>query len=155
MTDATPTPDTPASRTPTSAEAIFRRSLRSVLWLLGALTVLGIGIGYLVAGAEGVWGALIGVGLALVFSGTTIVAMLRTVHSSPQVMAGVVMGSWLAKVLVVIVVLAVLRDQTFYSKGVLAAVLLAGVLGSAYLDYRAVYYSRLPYVEPASEDPRA
>lgn len=88
------------------------------------------------------------VGLALVFSGTTVVAMLRTVHSSPSTMAAVVMGTWLAKVLVVIVVLALIRDLDFYSKPALAGVLLVGVLGSAYLDYRAVYSARLPYVEP-------
>jgi len=132
-------------------EHVFRQSLRHMLWLLGALLVLGVGIGWLVAGSKGVWGALIGVGLALVFSGTTVVAMLRTVHSSPQTMAAVVMGTWLAKVVVVIVVLALIRDADFYSKPVLAVVLLVGVLGSAYLDYRAVYSARLPYVEPAGE----
>ncbi|GEA81676.1 hypothetical protein [Cellulomonas uda] len=144
-----PAPSGPAHHD-SSAEEVFRTSLRTVLWLLGALLVVGVGVGWLVAGAPGVWGALIGVGLALVFSGTTIVAMLRTAHSSAQTMAAVVMGTWLAKVLVVIVVLAVLRDQDFYSRGVLAVVLLAGVLGSAYLDYRAVSRARIPYVDPAS-----
>ncbi|AEE46930.1 hypothetical protein [Cellulomonas fimi] len=157
MTDPTPAPDagtpqpsTPKPGTSTAAEAVFRSALRDTLLLLGALTVLGVGIGALVAGMPGVWGALIGVGLALVFSGTTVVTMLLTVHSSPQKMAAVVMGAWLGKVVVVIVVLALLRDLTFYSKGVLAAVLAVGVLGSAYLDYRAVSRGRVPYVEPSS-----
>ncbi|WP_236123259.1 hypothetical protein [Cellulomonas palmilytica] len=147
---------TPSSSSPdagvhhdSSAEDVFRTSLRTMLWLLGALLVLGVGIGWLVAGAAGVWGALIGVGLALVFSGTTVVAMLRTAHSSAQTMAAVVMGTWLAKVVVVIAVLAILRGQDFYSRGILATVLLVGVLGSAYLDYRAVTRARMPYVEPA------
>lgn len=133
-----------------AADAVFRTALRDTLLLLAALTVLGVGIGWLVAGLPGVWGALIGVGLALVFSGTTVVSMLATSHSSPQKMAAVVMGAWLGKVIVVIVVLALIRDLDFYSKPVLAAVLAAGVLGSAYLDYRAVSRGRVPYVEPSA-----
>jgi hypothetical protein len=146
-------PGAGAPRHDTTSEQVFRTALRSMLLLLGALTVVGVPLGYLVDGIEGVWGALIGIGLALVFSGTTVVAMLRTVRSTPQVMAAVVMGTWLAKVLVVIVVLALIKDMTFYSKPVLAAVLLVGVLGSAYLDYRAVTRSHVPYVEPVETTP--
>ncbi|MFS0698913.1 hypothetical protein AB6N24_02965 [Cellulomonas sp. 179-A 4D5 NHS] len=149
--DPQPTPARPSSSA--AADAVFRRALRDMLVLLAALSVLGVGIGWLVAGSAGVWGALIGVGLALVFSGTTVVSMLRTAHASPQAMAGVVMGAWLGKVIVVIVVLAVLRDLEFYDRTVLAVVLLVGVLGSALLDYRAVTNGRIPYVEPADRGP--
>ena len=133
---------------PTAAETVFRRALRDTILLLVGLTVLGVLVGVLVAGLAGVWGALIGVGLAAVFSGTTVVAMLRTTRAAPQVMAGVVMGTWLAKVLVVIVVLAILRGLDFYSAPVLAGVLALGAIGSALLDYRAVSTGRVPYVEP-------
>ena len=114
---------------PTPAEAVFRRALRDVAILLGVLLVLGLVVGGLVAGLPGVWGALIGWGLAVVFSTTTIVAMLRTVRSSPAAMAALVMGTWLAKVLVVIVVLAVLRPLDFYSRPVFGAVLAIAVIG--------------------------
>ncbi|QWC17023.1 hypothetical protein KKR89_05240 [Cellulomonas dongxiuzhuiae] len=144
------TTDPAAAPAPDPTESVFRRALRDTGVLLGALTVLGVGIGALVAGQPGVWGALIGVGLALVFSGTTVVAMLRTLHSPPHTMAAVVMGTWLAKVLVVVVVLALLRDHDFYSRGVLAAVLALGVVASAVLDFRAVNNGRVPYVEPGS-----
>lgn len=137
-----------AAAAPAPAEAVFRRALRDTMLLLVALTVLGVLVGVLVAGLPGVWGALIGVGLAAVFSGTTVVAMLRTTRATPQVMAGVVMGSWLAKVLVVIVALALLRGLDFYSAPVLAGVLALGAIGSALLDYRAVSTGRVPYVEP-------
>ncbi|WP_258723905.1 hypothetical protein [Cellulomonas sp. NS3] len=153
MTSSDPqrTPARPSSSA--AADAVFRRALRDMLVLLALLTVLGVGVGGLVAGSAGVWGALIGVGLALVFSGTTVVSMLRTSHSSPQAMAGVVMGAWLGKIVVVIVVLAVLRGLDFYDRTVLATVLLVGVLGSALLDYRAVTNGRVPYVEPADRGP--
>jgi hypothetical protein len=131
-----------------AAEAVFRRALRDVVILLAVLLVLGVVVGFLVDGVAGVWGALLGWALAVVFSTTTIVAMLRTVRSSPAKMAGVVMGTWLAKLAVVIVVLAVLRPLDFYSKPVFGAVLAIAVIGSAVLDYRAVTKGHVPYVEP-------
>jgi hypothetical protein len=131
--------------------AVFRTALRDMLVLLAVLTVLGVGLGYVLAGIPGVWGAVIGVGLALLFSGTTIVSMLLTARSGPTRMAAVVMGAWLAKVVVLIAVLAILRGEDFYHRGVLAAVLFAGVIGSALLDLRAVRGGRVPYVTPAGE----
>ena len=71
---------------PTATEAVFRTSLRDMLVLLGVLTVLGVGIGYLVDGMAGVWGALLGVGIALIFSGTTVLSVLRTARSAPTTM---------------------------------------------------------------------
>ena len=132
-----------------AVRAVFRRALRDVLVLIGVLAVVGTVVGALVAGTPGVWGAVIGVGLALVFSGTTVVTMLRTAGSSPTTTAAVVLGGWLAKMIVLVVVLAVLQGQDFYHRGVLAAVILVGVLGSAALDYRAVAAGRIPYVQPA------
>lgn len=143
-TEPRPTP-VPSS----AAAAVFRRALRDMIVLLTALAVLGVGVGALVAGRPGVWGALIGVALALVFSGTTIVSMIVTARASVQRLAAVVLGAWLGKILVVIVVLAALQDRHFYDKPVLAAVLVVGVVGSAVLDYRAVSQGRVPYVEPA------
>ncbi|GAA3798205.1 hypothetical protein [Cellulomonas soli] len=149
-------PDATVARTDTGAavDAVFRRALRDTLLFLGVLTVLGVGLGALLADAAGVWGALIGVGFALVFCGTTVVVMLRTAHANPQTMAIAVMGSWLAKLVVVIVVLALLRGQTFYDRVVLLVVVAVGTIGSALLDYRAVAAGRIPYVEPtARQDP--
>ncbi|WP_066584575.1 hypothetical protein [Cellulomonas timonensis] len=143
-------PLTPRSER-TAADDVFRAALRGMLVLLALVTVLGVGIGALVAGTPGVWGALIGVALVLVFSGTTVLSMLRTSGSSPATMAAVVMGAWLGKIVVVIVVLAILRDMDFYSRGVLAIVVAVGVIGSALLDYRAVANGRVPYVEPVSQ----
>lgn len=150
---AQPAPATARPVRPDAVHAVFRTALRDMLLLLGALTVLGVGLGALLAGTPGVWGAVIGVGLALLFSGTTIVSMLLTSRKPPATMAAVVMGAWLGKVVVLIAVLAVLRGQDFYDRVVLAAVLLVGVVGSAFLDLRAVRGGRVPYVTPASEGP--
>ncbi|HUX71781.1 MAG TPA: hypothetical protein VMV41_14780 [Cellulomonadaceae bacterium] len=137
------------ARASTAAE-VFTVALRSMLGLLVLLLAVGVAAGWAARGLPGVWGALIGVGITLVFSGTTVVAMLRTADSSATTTAAVVMGSWLAKMIVVIVVLAVIRDQVFYDRAVLAVVLAVGVFGSALLDYRAVLRGRVPYVDTST-----
>lgn len=130
--------------------AVFRRALRDGAVLVGGVTVLGVGIGALVAGMPGVWGALIGAAIALVFSAATTLSMLRTSHASPGTMMAVVMGTWLGKLIVVIAVLAVLRGMDFYDRYVLAVVVAVAVIGSALLDYRAVARGHVPYVTPVT-----
>ena len=145
MTAAEPEP-APA---PDPAREVFRTSLRMMGWLLLGLSVLGLGAGYAFARGPGVWAALMGVGIAALFSGTTIVSMLRTTGSSPTTMAAVVLGAWLGKIIVLMVVLATIADRDFYNRVVFGIVLFAGVVGSALLDYRAVAGGRVPYVTPA------
>lgn len=135
-----------------AARAVFRTALRDMLVLVAALAVVGIVAGYLVAGVEGLWGAVLGVTLTLVFSGTTVVTMLKTAGASATTTAAVVMGGWLAKMLVLILALAVLRRFDFYDKWVLGVVVMVGVIGAALIDYRAVARGRVPNVTPGSED---
>lgn len=132
-----------------AARGIYTRALRDMLLLVVVVGVLGVGVGVLVAGSAGVWAAFLGVVLTLVFSGTTVVSMLRTAGSSGSTMAMVVLGGWLAKMVVLVIALAVLGQMSFYDRYVFAAVLLVGVIGAVVLDYRAVRSGRLSYVEPA------
>lgn len=152
-------PDRPAGAEPATPGRSFdevqagerdmlRRALRWTLVLVGALVVVGSAVGALVAGTAGLWGALVGAALAAFFCATTIGSMLRTVGKPPTVMAGVVMGAWLAKIVVLVVVLAVLRGADFYDPYVLFVVLALGAIGSALLDYQAVKGARMPYVQP-------
>ncbi|WP_024287731.1 hypothetical protein [Cellulomonas sp. KRMCY2] len=140
-------PDGPHT-TPDPVRDVFRRALRDMLVLVGLVAVLGTGIGALVGGLPGVWGAVIGVAIVLVFSGTTVLAMVRTAGSSITVASGVLVGTWILKMVVVLVVVAVLRDQEFYHRGVLVAVVAVAVLGSAFVDFRAASSGRVPYTEP-------
>ncbi|GMA25218.1 hypothetical protein GCM10025864_29770 [Luteimicrobium album] len=86
--------------------------------------------------------------MALVFSGTTVWSMWRSSHSSPAAMLGIVAGSWLAKMIVLIVSLVALQSHDFYSKPVFLVVVLVGVLGSVALDTINYQRARVPYVEP-------
>jgi hypothetical protein len=142
----------PSARTPGGAHvrAALRRALRLLAVFLVGLAVLGGGLGWLVAGTSGVWGALIGVGVTLLVCGTTVATMLATADAPVSTTAAVVLGSWLAKMVVVVGVLVALNGRDLVDRTTLGVVVLVGVLGSAYLDYLAVSAARVPYVVPAS-----
>lgn len=136
------------ARSADAVRAVLRRALRHLLILLGVLALVGAGVGWAVSGAAGVWGALIGAGVALVFSGTTVLSHLRTADAPVTTTGAVVLGAWLVKMVLIVALFAVLDDLTFYDRDVLVLVLVVGVLGSLYLDYLAVTAGRVPYVEP-------
>ncbi|WP_225753721.1 hypothetical protein [Actinotalea sp. Marseille-Q4924] len=146
--DHTPTVTTQAVR------AVLRRALRDMLVLVAVVAVGGSVVGWLLEGTPGVWGALIGAGVALVFSGTTVLSMLRTADAPAATTGIVVLGAWLLKMILLVVLLAVLDGMTFYDREVLVVVVLVAVLGSVYVDYRAVATGRVPYVEPSAADAR-
>lgn len=159
MTEQNPSPDRPdepadaaTGRTfdevQAAERAMLRWAMRSMLVLVGVLVVVGSAVGWFVAGAEGLWGALVGAGLAAFFCATTIWSMQRTVGKPPTAMAATVMGAWLVKIVVLIVALVLLRGADFYDPYVLFVVLAVGAVGSALLDYQAVRGARMPYVQP-------
>lgn len=139
-----------ATSTPRGAaeKAVLRAALRDGLILVAGLAVLGSLVGLLVAGVPGLWGGLIGAAIAAFFCGTTVWSMLYTVGKGATTMGAVVMGTWIAKMVVLVAVLLVLTRFDFYDRVVLFVVLLLGAVGSALLDYRAVKNGRITYVEP-------
>lgn len=139
-----------ATSTPRGAaeKTVLRAALRDGLILVAGLAVLGSLVGLLVAGVPGLWGGLIGAAIAAFFCGTTVWSMLYTVGKGATTMGAVVMGTWIAKMVVLVAVLLVLTRFDFYDRVVLFVVLLLGAVGSALLDYRAVKNGRITYVEP-------
>lgn len=152
--------DGASSPAPSAAEGAFRAALRDVLIFLAALAVVGAVVGYFAAGMPGVWSALMGAGVVLIFSGTTVVSMLTTANADATKFAGTVAGLWLAKFVVVVAIILVLRPHDFYSKPVFGIIVIIGAIGAIALDMRAVQRARVPYLEPkvpghGPGDPRA
>ncbi|MFD2028176.1 hypothetical protein [Promicromonospora aerolata] len=146
MTEQEPhAPDAPRGA---AEQAMLRAALRDGLILVAGLAVLGSLVGLLVAGVPGLWGGLIGAAIAAFFCGTTVWSMIYTVGKGATTMGAVVMGTWIAKMVVLVAVLLVLTRFDFYDRVVLFIVLLLGAVGAALLDYRAVKNGRVTYVEP-------
>lgn len=141
-----------APSAPSPLRAVFASVLRDVLVLVVGVTVVGAGVGYLVAGTPGLWGALVGAGFAAFFCLTTLVIMVRTADRPMHVTNAWATGAWLGKMLVLGVVLYLLRDLTFYDPRVLFVVLCVAVVGSLALEMRQVARARIPAVDLAQRE---
>jgi hypothetical protein len=125
----------------------MRRVLRVGAVALLIAWPLAIALGYLVDGSAGVWGALIGMGLAVVFFALTVAVALGTAHMEVSALGAAVLGSWLIKMVLLIGVLVLLRDADFYSRPMLFATLLVGTIGALLLEAWVVNTTRVPYTE--------
>lgn len=139
-----------ADRTPTS-NPVLRKALAWGALLAGVILVVSAVLGFVFAGVPGLLGGLIGTLMAVVFMGITAASILaanRFASSDLFVGAffGIVLGGWILKFIVFIVLVVVLRDADWLNRTVLFLSLVAGVLASLVVDVLVVAKSRLPYV---------
>ncbi|MGB7982254.1 MAG: hypothetical protein WCF36_15850, partial [Candidatus Nanopelagicales bacterium] len=105
-------------------------------------------LGYLLAGAPGAWGALIGMGIAVGFFAITVTVSLLTAGMDVSTLGIAVLGSWLVKMALLIIALVLLRGVEFYSRPALFLALLVGTIGSLLLEALVVTRTQVPYLEP-------
>jgi len=139
---------------PTAAPSI-NPVLRTVLLWTGiaalVLVILGGGIGLLVAGTNGLWSGLAGVGLAVIFLALTPISVLianrwygREMFAT--VFFAIVMGGWLLKLVIFIVAIVILRQQPWVEPVVIFGSLVAGIIVSLVIDAVAFNKLRVPHV---------
>jgi hypothetical protein len=117
-----------------------------------AVAIVAGSIGFLVAGAPGLIGGLLGAALSAIFLGLTAGSMLVAGRvakgdSTNPVFFGIVIGVWLLKLVVFIVVEVLLRGQPWFDPLVFFFAIVAVVIGSLVLDALAMYRARVPYVD--------
>jgi len=108
-------------------------------------------VGYLVAGGPGLVSGLIGAGLTALFMGFTALSIVLAARVSKDEVSstlffGIVLGVWLLKFVVFIVILVLLRDQPFVQPMVMFVSILVAVIGSLVVDVVAYVRARVPYV---------
>lgn len=128
--------------------ALFRKIQRRLLLLTAAVAVLGVLVGLLVAQTPGVWGALLAAGLGLVFTFTTVATLRFLVGRGPELLQIVLIGSWLIKMALVVVLMLWLRNQDFYDRRVFFLTLVVVVIGAVVVEIGTIANARIPAVEP-------
>ncbi len=131
---------------------ILTTALRWGALFATGLAVLAGGIGLLVAGLAGLWGGLLGALLAFAFLALTAGSILlgqRLTVGDPNspLFYGVVLGSWLLKLIVFFVFMFWLRGQDWIDPWVFFFTVIAAVLGSLVVDVLSFVRSREPYVD--------
>lgn len=133
-----------------------RKALLSALTLGGlvslVIAVVGGVVGWLVADLNGVWGALIGSAVGFVFLGFTAASILLGFKLSggslvSGVFFGVVLGGWLLKFALFLVVAFAINDSTVIDETVAFVSLIAAVLGALTSDVIAITRARIPVVD--------
>ena len=125
----------------------MKRIITMGLAVLSAIVVLG-GV-LLVLGQSSVgWGILLGGGLAWFFFASTAITALRTAATAPQLLGFIVLGSWLVKIILLLVALAWLRGQDFYSRPAFFATLLLATFATLTFEALITLKTRVPYVDP-------
>ncbi|GAA4060280.1 hypothetical protein [Nonomuraea soli] len=113
--------------------------------VVGAVTVV---VALLMAGGKGALGALLGTVLVGVFFSISVVAVSYASRISPQVMAMAAMGSYLVKVVVLMIVLRAFGDTTAWNPKAFAwAVVVCTIVWTA-AEVRAFVKTKMLYVDP-------
>ncbi len=133
-----------------SITTVLRRAL-----LLGAAIGLAVGlltglVGLAVAGGPGLASGLVGAVLTIVFLGVTasgVLAVGRLGRGDGTAAFAVLMGGWLLKLVLFVLVMVVLRAQPWVVPGVLLASIVGTVLASLVVDAVVVGRARIPVTD--------
>lgn len=115
---------------------------------LVAVAVIASIVSYLMAGSQGLWGALIGAALGGAFILATVLTMYLMRNSSPTTTGAVLLGSWLVKLIIAIAVMVILRDMDFYNKYALVFTVVAALFVCLTAETMAIMKTNIPYVSP-------
>jgi len=143
------------SSTPVSSTPVLRATL---LWsgvVTAALAIIGAVLGYLAAGTDGLWSALVGVVMAAVFlaiTGTSILIANRWYGQDLYVplFFGIVLGGWILKFVVFIVALLLLRGQPWINTTVFFIAVVVSILAALIIDVVVLLRMRVPSVSDAT-----
>lgn len=145
---------TAADRPRSAAAPALRLSVVYGASLSVAIAVVGSIVGAIVAELPGLLSGLIGAGMGFVFLAVTAGSILladRVTKGdllSPAYF-GIVLGAWLLKFALFLVLVFTLRDAPFVEPTVLFITLVIAVLGGLVVDLIAVARARVPYVSDA------
>jgi hypothetical protein len=123
--------------------AVLRVGSLVFLLALPIATVLGI----MIDGSAGGWGAFLGMAIPVAFFTGTVVVALLTVRVSAGAFGAVVLGSWIVKLIALLIVLFFLRDADFFNRPIFFIAFLIGTVGYLILEALIVVKTRVPYIE--------
>lgn len=141
---------TPAPRESAWADRPVTAARTGLLAAL-AFTPLAALVGYLLVGRDGAVGAALGCTVPVAVLLLTWAAAELGARRSAQAFAGLLMGSYLVKLIAVGLLLVVLRDVEGANRNALGAAAVVGLLLALLVEARVITSTRLPYVEPTSE----
>lgn len=130
-----------------SSTQVFAKALKLSALLVVSVAVICSIIGYLVVGVDGLWTALIGAAIALVFTSLTVLSVLFGARLPLGGFYGLVLGGWLLKIVLFALLMAALQRMDFIHGPTLFFAIVLSVLGSLSIDSWVVLRSRIPTID--------
>jgi ATP synthase protein I len=129
---------------PANYAVILRRSAM----LTAPVALLMIVLGAILGGSKGLLGAALGVGVVIVFFGISVLVVGRAAKVSPQAMMIAAIATYLAKIVVLLVLVGIFQDSTAFNGRFFGLTVIVCVL--AYSAAQMLWSMRLKmlYVEP-------
>lgn len=142
----------PRSRQDVSSNRLFRTTLVWSAVVTAVLAVIGAVVGFAVAGTSGLWSALVAILLAAAFLGLSAATILiaNRWYGDPlyvPIFFGTVMGGWIVKFVLFIVVLLMLRGAPWLDNTVFFVALVVSVVASLAIDVVVMLKLRVPVVD--------
>ncbi|MFI1915365.1 hypothetical protein [Nocardia sp. NPDC020380] len=143
----------PAVSTPseTDPDAPLRAALRYGLLGLAVLVVVSAVLASILAGLHGLWGALLGCAIGGGFILTTAAAVLFSAKIQSGLQGIVLLGSWVGKLLIAVIVIAVLKRYDFYSHNALLFTVVGALLVVLGAETYGLLRHRVPTVQVERE----
>ena len=110
------------------------------------ITVVSLAVWGGISGLAGIWGVLVGAAIGGGFVLFTALSVLLTANTTPANTMAVVLGGWLLKVIVLVMVLLVIRDMDFYDTMALFVTVMLALFATLGTEVWAVVTSRVTYV---------
>ncbi|MBF0671438.1 MAG: hypothetical protein IR160_02500 [Salinibacterium sp.] len=137
------------SSTANPAAGILRKTIIYTAVVAVVIGVLGGLVGYAVAGMDGLLSALVGTALAVIFAVITAISIMFAIRKPLTVFFGIVLGSWLLKIIVFIALLAFVTSLDFVHPMILFLSMVAAIVGTLAVDVIVVLTARQSYVDPS------
>ena len=126
---------------------LFKNVLLLGSILISAIALVGSIIGFLGFGGRGVLSALIGAAMATVFVSLTATSVWFGSRLSLAGFFAIVLGGWILKLVLFIILVVLLRNSDFIVGGVIFFTLVSAVLGSLAVDAWVFTRSRIPLIQ--------
>jgi ATP synthase protein I len=131
--------------------AYYAVILRRSAMLTAPVALLMIVLGAVLGGAKGLLGAALGVALVIVFFGMSVLVVGLAAKVSPQAMMAAAVGTFLVKILVLIILVGSFQNSTAFNDKLFGLTVIVCVLAYSAAQMISAIRLKIPYVEPDRE----
>lgn len=124
----------------------LERALKFGAWAAIVITIISLAVWGGLRDLPGIWGVLLGGAIGGGFVLATALSVFATARTDVMITGVVVLGSWLLKIVVLLVIFSVLKDMTFYDRPAFGVTVIAVTLVTIVVEAYGVITSRVTYV---------